>query len=81
METADPDDETGQDALGRALRALRQKAGITQEDLGARVGIDPTYISRVEGGRINLRWATLQRFLRALEASMGDLASELERLQ
>ena len=57
MEPADTSDENGQGALGRALRGLRQRAGITQEEIGARVGIDPTYISRVEGGRINLRWA------------------------
>ena len=51
-----------------------QRAGITQEEIGARVGIDPTYISRVEGGRINLRWGTLQRFLCALDATLADLA-------
>jgi len=43
------------------------------------VGIDPTYISRVEGGRINLRWGTLQRFLRALDATLADLAAEVEQ--
>ncbi len=43
------------------------------------MGIDATYISRVEGGRINLRWATLQRFLRALDAPLADLAAEVER--
>ena len=83
MEPADTSDENGQGALGRALRGLRQRADITQEELGARVGIDPTYISRVEGGRINLRWGTLQRFLRALDATFADLAAEVEhqRLQ
>jgi DNA-binding XRE family transcriptional regulator len=79
MEPANISDENGQGALGRALRGLRQQAGITQEELGARVGIDPTYISRVEGGRINLRWGTLQRFLRALDATLADLAVEVER--
>jgi DNA-binding XRE family transcriptional regulator len=59
MELPDASDENGQRALGRALRGLRQQAGITQEELGVRVGTDPTYISRVEGGRINLRWGTL----------------------
>jgi transcriptional regulator with XRE-family HTH domain len=48
-------------------------------ELAARVGIDATYISRVEGGRINLRWATLQRFLHALDATLADLAAEIER--
>jgi len=79
MEPANTSDENGQGALGRALRGLRQRAGITQEELGARVGIDPTYISRVEGGRINLRWGTLQRFLRALDATLADLAAEVEQ--
>jgi transcriptional regulator with XRE-family HTH domain len=54
-------------------------AYITQEELGAHVNIDPTYVSRVEGGRINLRWATLQRFLRAIDATLADLAAEVER--
>jgi transcriptional regulator with XRE-family HTH domain len=79
MESPNRSDENGQQALGQALRALRQRAGITQEELGARVGIDPTYISRVEGGRINLRWGTLQRFLHALNATVTDLAGELDR--
>jgi transcriptional regulator with XRE-family HTH domain len=79
MEPANTNDENGQYALGRALRGLRQRAGMTQEELGVRIGIDPTYISRVEGGRINLRWGTLQRFLRALDATHAELAAEVER--
>jgi transcriptional regulator with XRE-family HTH domain len=79
MEMADANDENSQDSLGLALRGLRQRAGLTQEEMGARVGIDPTYVSRVEGGRINLRWGTLQRFLRALGATLADLAAEVER--
>lgn len=79
MEPPNTSDENGPGALGRALRSLRRRAGITQEELGARVGIDPTYVSRVEGGRINLRWGTLQRFLRALDATLADLAAEVER--
>ena len=79
MMSANTSDENGQRALGQALRGLRQQAGITQEELGARVNIDPTYVSRVEGGRINLRWATLQRFLQALDANLADLAAEVEQ--
>jgi transcriptional regulator with XRE-family HTH domain len=79
MEPTNTSDENGQHALGRALRGLRQRAGMTQEELGVRIGINPTYISRVEGGRINLRWGTLQRFLRALDATHTDLAAEVER--
>lgn len=65
-------------ALGRALRGLRERAGITQEQLAARLTIDPTYVSQVERGRRGVRWHTALRFLRALEATLGDLATEIE---
>lgn len=79
MKPADTTEANDRHALGQALRELRRQAALTQEELGARMGIDATYISRVEGGRINLRWATLQRFLRALGAPLADLAAEVER--
>jgi transcriptional regulator with XRE-family HTH domain len=65
-------------ALGRALGGLRERAGITQEQLAARLAIDPTYISQVERGRRGVRWHTVLRFLRALKATLVDLATEIE---
>ncbi|MGA8365648.1 MAG: helix-turn-helix transcriptional regulator [Solirubrobacteraceae bacterium] len=73
-----PDPLQDQLALGRALRGLRERAGITQEQLAARLAIDPTYVSQVERGRRGVRWHTVLRFLRALEATLGDLATEIE---
>jgi transcriptional regulator with XRE-family HTH domain len=67
-----------QRALGRALRELRKRAGITQDALAARAGTDDTYISRVEHGRIGVRWHTIMRLLRALEVSLSDLAGEID---
>jgi transcriptional regulator with XRE-family HTH domain len=66
-------------ALGRALRALRDRAGMTQEQLAALLGMDATYISRIERGRRGVQWLTVQRFLRALDATLADLAAEVER--
>jgi transcriptional regulator with XRE-family HTH domain len=64
--------------LGRALRELRDRAGITQEQLAGRIGIDITYVSRVERGKRGVRWHTVMRFLRALDASVWDFATLVE---
>jgi DNA-binding XRE family transcriptional regulator len=64
--------------LGRALRALRDHAGITQEELANRLGMDATYISRIERGRRGVQWLTVQRFLQALGASLHELADAIQ---
>lgn len=64
--------------LGRALRVLRDQAGLTQEELAARLQIDPTYISRIERGRRGIQWLTVQRFLRALDADLHQLADAVD---
>jgi transcriptional regulator with XRE-family HTH domain len=60
--------------FGRALRALRRRAGITQRELGARAGTDATAISHMETGRRGVHWITLIRLLRALDADLHQLA-------
>jgi len=70
--------------LGRALCALRERAGITQARLAALLTMDPTYVSRIEHGRRGVQWMTVQRFLRALNADLHQLAdamSEVEKHQ
>jgi transcriptional regulator with XRE-family HTH domain len=67
--------------LGGALRRLRVARGITQEELAARVRMDPTYISRIERGRRGVQWLTVQRFLRALSADLHQLADAIEQQQ
>ncbi len=37
-------------SLGHAIKHYRQQAGLTQEDLAEQVGIDRTYLSRLEKG-------------------------------
>jgi transcriptional regulator with XRE-family HTH domain len=74
-------DEDTRDAdlivLGRALRTLRDRAGMTQEQLAERLQMDATYVSRIERGRRGVQWLTVQRFLRALDASLGNLAATM----
>lgn len=77
-DTADPI-VASQRALGRALRELRTRAGLTQKELGVRAGADDTYLSQVENGQRDIRWSTVTRLLRALDVTLGDLAAEAER--
>jgi transcriptional regulator with XRE-family HTH domain len=71
--------EAAQRALGRALRELRRRAGLTQKELGLRAGADDTYLSQVETGQRDIRWSTVTRLLHALDATLADLAAEVER--
>jgi transcriptional regulator with XRE-family HTH domain len=76
---SDPTRETELRVLGGALRHLRDARGITQEELAARVQMDPTYISRIERGRRGVQWLTVQRFLCALEADLHQLADAIDQ--
>jgi XRE family transcriptional regulator, regulator of sulfur utilization len=60
--------------LGRAIRELRQKRGVTQETLAPDAGITPKTLSLVERGEANPTWGTVQGIADALGVSLGDLA-------
>jgi transcriptional regulator with XRE-family HTH domain len=64
-------------ALGRALRRLRERTGLTQEQV-ARVHMPFQYVSQVENGHRGLRWDTVQRLLAGIDATLHELADELE---
>jgi transcriptional regulator with XRE-family HTH domain len=67
--------------LGRAIRALRNDAGLTQETLGQRAEIHPTWISHIESGRINPTWGNVRRIANGLAVSLVDLAELSEELE
>lgn len=73
------DSQRDQVILGATLRALRERAALTQEEFGARVGMDATYLSQLENGHRGIRWATVMRLLRALDLDLTDLADEYPR--
>ena len=77
---AQPDDDAYL-ILGRALRELRAQAGLTQEALASRVDVGATYVSQVENGHRGVRWHTLLRFLRALDADLRQLADAIDHAE
>jgi transcriptional regulator with XRE-family HTH domain len=57
----------GRMQLARRLCQLRTARGLTQLELGERVGLAFTYISRLENGRVVPSIALLERLARGLE--------------
>lgn len=70
--------EQDQLILGRALRALRNEAGITQEQLAERLNVDPTFVGRLERGQRGAHWRTIRRILAALDVSVARFALAVE---
>ena len=69
-----------QQNLGLAVKALRTKLGITQEELSNRTGVHATYVSDVERGARNPSWATLVKLVRGMNATMAELGDEFDRI-
>lgn len=63
-----------QPALGKAIRQLRTKRGLSQEDLAHAAGVTTGTISAIERGNSNPTWGTVKSIARALDASMPELA-------
>jgi transcriptional regulator with XRE-family HTH domain len=70
--------EQDQLILGDALRSLRKRAEMTQEQVAERLGVDPTFIGRLERGPRGAHWRTVRRILGAVDASVSDFASEID---
>jgi len=63
-------------ALGNAIRAHRKERGWTQEELGERASLHPSYIGQIERGTKKISLATLHKVSSALKVSMADLLLE-----
>jgi transcriptional regulator with XRE-family HTH domain len=61
--------------FGAAVRAARTAAGLTQEDLAARSGLDRSYVGGVERGERNPTLAAIEKLAEGLGISMAELFS------
>jgi transcriptional regulator with XRE-family HTH domain len=67
--------------LGMAIRRLRQEAHLSQEALGLRAEIHPTWISHLESGRVNPTWGNVRRIAIGLRVPLPELAALAEQLE
>lgn len=65
--------------LGRTLRILRKRSGMTQEQLAAKAETMGYYVSLIENGKRGVRWHMVMRFLRAMDVGPGEFGAEFER--
>jgi transcriptional regulator with XRE-family HTH domain len=70
-----------QPGLGKAIKKVRAERGLSQEEVGRRAEIHPTWISHIESGRNNPAWGSVRRIAAALEVPLSELAALAEELE
>ena len=68
-----------QPAVGKAIRELRERRGLTQEAVAHDAGITTATLGVIERGLSNPTWATLRRIASALGSSMVEVAKLAEK--
>lgn len=58
--------------LGKRIASLREKKGLTQQQLASLLNKDFQSISRLENGRVNASVYTIKKIADALEVSMAE---------
>ena len=58
--------------VGKRIKELRNKLGISQEELAFRSEIHRTYIASLEVGKRNISIETLEKVVNALEVSFSE---------
>lgn len=61
-----------EEKVGKRIKELRGKLGISQEELGFRSGVHRTYIASLEVGKRNVSVATLEKIVKALGVSFNE---------
>jgi len=64
--------------IGRRLGQLRKARGLKSKELAERAGITPQSLSRIEHGKHDLAFSTLQKLLGAMGYELKDLSDEPE---
>jgi len=61
--------------IGLHIKELREVRRLSSKELAERAGITPQSLSRIENGRHDVTFTTLQRILTAMGCSLNDLAA------
>ena len=63
--------------FGRALRALREERGYSQEELAERAGLHRNYVGGIERGERNVGLENIGKLAKALSVRTRDLFNSL----
>ena len=58
--------------IGEAIKQARKKQGMTQDELGARMGVKKSFVSKIESGK-GIAYSTIMRAFKALGAESATL--------
>jgi len=59
--------------LGKNLKRIRIKKGISQGEIGRILKVDKGFISNIENGKTNPTLATIAKIAKAIGVSVGEL--------
>lgn len=59
--------------IGRSIREAREKQGLSQDKFALMIGMDQTYLSRIEQGKRNPTIKMLAKIARGLGVDVRDL--------
>ncbi|MBN8694592.1 MAG: helix-turn-helix transcriptional regulator [Bacteroidetes bacterium] len=59
--------------IGYRIKAKRIEMGLTQQELAAKLLVDRQYISKLEGGKINMSLDYLDKVLTELNCTVDEL--------
>ena len=65
--------------LGRAVRELRARRGLSQEELGFRAGLHRNYVGAIERGEINPTFRVLLKLETGLQLPLSEIIELWER--
>ncbi|OGG07846.1 transcriptional regulator [Candidatus Gottesmanbacteria bacterium RIFCSPHIGHO2_12_FULL_40_13] len=63
--------------FGERVRELREKAGLSQEELGFQAGLHRTYIGSIERGEQNVSIDNIHKITKALKISLSELSKSI----
>ena len=61
-----------QEKVGKRVRELRNRLGISQEELADKADLDRTYITSVECGKRNISIVNVEKLAIALDVSLSE---------
>jgi transcriptional regulator with XRE-family HTH domain len=76
----DVEKQQTRDRIGARIAMLRKQAGMTQEELANRAGLQRTHVGRIEAGRYAVTLETVQAIAQALGMTVDIVDPKLEGL-